>query len=406
MRIVSKFLYSAVFLSVISCGEKRPGLVVKNPTDNDLESKPIVIKKQDLAGSGKWIAVYDENNKKLNVQHDDLDGDGNWDEIVFLANIPSISETEFTYQWNGEKERQPLKVQARLGVSKERNGTFSEVTEHVMDSVQKAQVIPQLYQLEGVVWENDKIGFRLYFDERNGKDIFGKQQTELVLDSIKGGYHKLKDWGMDVLKVGTSLGAGSLAMKDGEGKLHRLGNTPNVKYKQLVEGPVRAIFELVYPEWIVNKKTYQLTERIEIVKGEHAYRSQIKLVGPDYPELVAGVVNLKFKGKETVYKDNGGWSVYSFGKQSENGDLLGMALTIPEACFASSGRIEKDPETDNAVSDSFYASLKPENGIYEFDFVSGWELADKRFKDKKGFEDYLQKWVIMRNTPISVEVRK
>ena len=49
---------------------------------------------------------------------------------------------------------------------------------------------------------------------------------EVGTDTAKN-YHQLSDWGMDILKVGTSLGAGALALQlqtnDGKDSLVRLG---------------------------------------------------------------------------------------------------------------------------------------------------------------------------------------
>ena len=78
--------------------------------------------------------------------------------------------------------------------------------------------------------ENDKVGFRLYLDGRNAKDIYGKRTSELVLKDIGldesgtpvDNYHVLRDWGRDILQVGNSLGAGGLALFEND-SLHRLG---------------------------------------------------------------------------------------------------------------------------------------------------------------------------------------
>ncbi len=70
-------------------------------------------------------------------------------------------------------------------------------------------------QAESVSWENDKIGFRNYFDCRNVKDLFGKLKPDMIIDKIgtpeSPSYHELSDWGMDVLHCGSSLGSGGLA---------------------------------------------------------------------------------------------------------------------------------------------------------------------------------------------------
>ncbi len=66
-----------------------------------------------------------------------------------------------------------------------------------------------LYQFEGPGWESEKIAYRLYLDDRNRTDIFGKKEKGLFLD-ITGkndlvsdgneSYQSMLDWGRDILK--------------------------------------------------------------------------------------------------------------------------------------------------------------------------------------------------------------
>ena len=87
---------------------------------------------------------------------------------------------------------------------------------------------PTIAQGESVTWENDKFGFRVYFDCRNAKDLFGKLKPVMIADKVHtpemGSYHELADWGMDVLHCGSSPGAGGLAMLEND-SLFRLGST-------------------------------------------------------------------------------------------------------------------------------------------------------------------------------------
>lgn len=72
---------------------------------------------------------------------------------------------------------------------------------------------------EGPGWESDKVAYRLYLDWRNAIDVFGKKTNQMILESVGqdgyDSYHKMQDWGMDILKVGNSLGLGSFGRYDG-----------------------------------------------------------------------------------------------------------------------------------------------------------------------------------------------
>ena len=76
------------------------------------------------------------------------------------------------------------------------------------------------YQMDGPVWENDKMGFRQYFDGRNCCDVFGKRISEMVLDTVgispeghpANTYQVVREWGCDILSAANSFGLGGLAM--------------------------------------------------------------------------------------------------------------------------------------------------------------------------------------------------
>lgn len=81
-----------------------------------------------------------------------------------------------------------------------------------------------LFPYEGIGWENELIGYRLYLDERAVTDVFGKKTPEPVLHTVdyRSKYHDLADWGMDVMHVGGSTGIGGLGLYRGE-SLERFG---------------------------------------------------------------------------------------------------------------------------------------------------------------------------------------
>lgn len=86
-----------------------------------------------------------------------------------------------------------------------------------------------MFPYEGIGWENGQVGYRLYLDGRLVADIFGKQQPAPVLAQIGqlGSYHELAAWGMDVLKVGPSLGLGGIGIMRG-GQPAQFGIVPQL----------------------------------------------------------------------------------------------------------------------------------------------------------------------------------
>lgn len=82
----------------------------------------------------------------------------------------------------------------------------------------------KMFPYEGIGWENELIGYRIYLDERSVGDVFGKLTPGTALPGIdyRSKYHEMADWGIDVMHVGPSLGIGGLGIFRGD-RLARLG---------------------------------------------------------------------------------------------------------------------------------------------------------------------------------------
>ena len=71
------------------------------------------------------------------------------------------------------------------------------------------------WKFEGPGWENDVDAFRLYFDERNGIDLYGKIRPTLQLRKIGSPdylYYDESPEGRDIFKVGASMGIGGVGI--------------------------------------------------------------------------------------------------------------------------------------------------------------------------------------------------
>lgn len=238
-------------------------------------------------------------------QVDDINGDGKWDECAFLISLIGKEKITLHIEWMSKKEYPdfPVRTNIYLGISRERNGEFTEVTEEVFPPNYECGT-PYQYQFEGVGWENDKIAFRTYCDMRNGKDIFGKLVSSIVLPSVGKveNYHEIDDWGMDILKVGSSLGIGAIAVID-EGKLIRLSDTGQHDFKVICEGPVRSIFELGFKDWQINGKTMSAKETITIMAARHGFKNQVEIFGENKPDAIVSGLSLIGNDGEPVKLD-------------------------------------------------------------------------------------------------------
>src|SRR5260370_30762241 len=108
-------------------------------------------------------------------------------------------------------------------------------------------------------------------------DIYGKHRATLQLalyDSADYRYHDEYPEGRDMFKVGDSIGIGAVAAMVG-GKLIKVADVKERKWRILSSGPVRSIAELEYDGWNAAGKIIHLRSRITQWAGERGFEHAI-----------------------------------------------------------------------------------------------------------------------------------
>ena len=206
MRLIVFLFITVLFFSC----QKEQILTLTNPSDFDRIDETIILDKsffsQSYDFSDNQAPVLKLNGELIPSQADDMNGDGYWDEFVFTLDLQAKASKKLNIEFvlKGEYPTFLKRTNLRLGIKKGEH-EFEEV-DHYIAPV-GLDGFPTIAQGESVNWENDKMGFRNYFDCRNVKDLFGKLQPAMIVDNIHtpemGDYHKLADWGMDVLHCGS-----------------------------------------------------------------------------------------------------------------------------------------------------------------------------------------------------------
>lgn len=202
---------------------------VENPANINRENEAVVLsvtkikEKHPGFNPEAFVILSDEN--ELASQANDLNGDGKTDQIVFISDYAAKEQKTITIRYlkSGTKKREyPKRTQAEL--SRKVGGQFvnRKYQGGTFQNVQFLRVPPEhtdhsyFIRYEGPGWESDKVGYRFYLDWRNAIDIYGKKVPGMVLQNVGqdgfDSYHEMADWGMDVFKVGNSLGVGSFGM--------------------------------------------------------------------------------------------------------------------------------------------------------------------------------------------------
>ena len=248
-----------------------------------------------------------------------------------------------------------------------------------------------LFRYEGPGWESEKVGYRFYLDWRNASDIFGKKVNKLLLSNVgihdtvaqDDSYHSMQDWGMDIFKVGNSLGIGSTGMWQ-DGKVYMVSKTDSVFCEIPYNGPIISGVKTSYFGWLVGENKYNLVSELSIAAGSRLTKCEINI--SDKPNnIVTGLA--KYEGTDFI-KNNGkgGWAYIAlYGKQTLAGpdDKLGIAVL-----FRSKDLIEL---TEDELS--YVIKLNPLNGKMNYYFCAAWEQEPNGIKNEVQFIKYLDETI-------------
>lgn len=361
----------------------------------------------DLA---KWTNIFgDKSPEDINFstpfQFNDNDQDGMADELILLFDLKAEESRSFSISelLTEEKSTYAKRTQAEISHKVEGEWKEREYMDGRFVNVDHLDVPPEhtdhswYIRYEGPGWESDKVGYRFYLDWRNATDIFGKKTTDMVLQDVGqdgfDSYHEPSDWGMDVLKVGSSLGVGSIGMWV-DGKAERVAETDSLKATIVSNGIIQSKVRTRYFGWKINGQQVDLTSDISINAGSRLTHQEIQ-ISENVTNLCTGIV--KHEVAEVISKaQNGvsGWGyLATYGKQSLADDNLGMAIL-----FKNDDLIELTEDEHSQV-----VVLKPKHKSLEYYFLAAWEQEPGGITNNEEFIKYLDETVDKLNNPIYSE---
>jgi hypothetical protein len=416
------FVVAALAFVFQSC--TTPSLELKNELLVNRKDATVIVSRENVKKivgeipNDKIPVVLGANGKYIPSQVDDLNRDGEWDELAFVCDF-DLNETKSLNVKLVSRDEMPEFVQrtnVRLGEGNKEDG-FKGVDQAV--SPKGYTGVPFKYQAESVSWENDIMGFRNYFDCRNAKDLFGKLNSDMVMDKIgtkeSGSYHDLSDWGMDVLHVGPSLGAGGLAMfhKD---SLYRLGSVDRFEFQVVSRGPVRSVFDLKLSGWNVDGKVLNATERISIWAGKYWFQSDVSIEGIEgEAELTIGIVTSYLKEEKPFeFVANKTYTgVATHDKQSMNDDFLGLGILVKSAEKIRTGDAPLLPEAvvkgsrwNQPVGETHFVTQKVSNKkVATHYFFAAWEKENASWAKKDNFKKLMKEQAEELSSPIVVKIK-
>ncbi len=336
--------------------EKTLSVSVTNNWNKAKSDEPIVLKFTEIKKLSFNVssATITLNGKDIPCQLDDLNGDTKNDELVFLADIPAKATQTYEVKLcaKGENKNYDSRVYAHMGLN-DKYGKYPTI--NGIEAPGDSYIFKDVYP-HGAEFENEFTAWRVYVDERQNIDLYGKKKRQLELE--KTHFYSVKEdldngFGNDVLWAGASMGCGTLReFKNGSPLL-----IDNVKLRgQRIAsyGPLRTVVEMKDLGWNGNNiytyyilyaghremevqinadealKNWQLCTGVQKVGTEpkHFTTSNIAASwGSDYPDY----------GKKELYKPEAvGLAVYVPEKYADKqvNDTLQYMITLKPSQFA------------------------------------------------------------------------
>jgi hypothetical protein len=273
-------------------------------------------------------------------------------------------------------------------------------------------------------FENNKMAFRVEVGEGANTtgmsiDLFGKSKAGQEMGAIlaskiyQSEYHEMQDWGIDILKIGSSPGLAGVYVIDGE-KMGRNsfattafeivegGNGP-VLSKVRVKGPVE-----------VNGKKVEVVRTLTLVADDRGIDDVVEIKGDakalEGLKLGLGVRNLP---KDSWNEDPKVGFAYVDGDGNQKGtDHLGMGIAFLPSQYVRTEVIKTvgtttSPSVVDKVNGGHIVVLTPEakDGVLRSHHHLGayWN-GDGEISRKEDFEKVLRDWAVVLEKPAKVDV--
>lgn len=382
---------------------------VTNPSDKARTDAPVAIA---VPNTEAWqSAVVTMNGKEIPSQLDDLNQDGWMDEVAFTTNIGKKETQEFivTLTDSEAPKRYEDRTFAEIVF---RNPKVKEKNKHnyYLQELSANRECFDPYHMvhhHGVAFENELIAMRIYFDQRQTIDLYGKFNKRLELKETQfytTDDQKANGYGDDILWVGNTFGFGALRGWNGT-EPTMLTDVNNRVQRVISYGPARTIVEVEDRGWKpegCNIRT-NLRIRYTLWAGHRDMNVDVKLshkakgIG-----FSTGLINVKNSEEFTDHdglrglwgKDWPAGAKDTIGKKEET---VGMGIYVPS-------KIRKQELSATKDNYGYVIGTDQQDMTYFLTYSSDNETFG--FHNKKDWFKFLKEWKKEINQPLLITVKQ
>lgn len=406
MKRYTSLLTSLLWLAAL-CASAQENLTLtvelKNTWDKARQDAPAVIRLADLqAGFPIRSAVVRDARQEILSQLDDLDGDLLPDELAFVIDLPARGTRQVTVTLSAAKTQKtyPPRVFAQMLVRDTKKGKHAPVQSITVPGT--TNFYNMLYG-HGPMFESELVGYRIYFNEKQTIDPYGKFNKGLELEKSQfypNDAQLAQGFGDDVLLVGNSCGVGTLKGWDGQKATHVKPIASRTE-RILASGPIRTVVEVEVKGWSYQGSELSMTQRYLLYAGHRDLRIETTFARPLRNEVFCtGVQDIM--GNETVaYSDHLGltgswgrhWPVTDTVKYAK--ETIGIATYIPRKYV-----LQEVKDADNYL---YTLSAPGQTGFHHYTMFTsrketfGYPTAEEWFA-------YLQEWKDELEHPVEINI--
>lgn len=404
--------FSAICLTLLAGGlsasaqgqEKKIEVIVENPWNAEKVDEPVVIDLSSL-GAGftvKSATVFDGTNE-IPSQLDDMNGDTRADELAFVINLPASGKKTLNVTLSSLKSDKtyPARVYAEMLFRTSKKNKYAKGYAIYADGASDAYNVQHHH---GAAFESELVAYRIYFNEKQTTDLYGKFHKGLELEESQfypTDEQLKRGFGDDVIKVNSSCGAGTL--RGWDGTQSTLIKPVAVRGQRiLASGPVRTIVDAEVKGWQYQNKELNMINRYTLYAGHRDAQVDVLFDAPlDKEVFCTGVQNIT--GHADMFSDHNGlvaswgtdWPVNDTVKYKK--ETVGLATYIPKKYV-----VKETSDKENFL----YTISVP--GKSSFRYYTSFTSCKETFgyPDKEKWFAYVQEWKKALEQPVKITVVK
>lgn len=397
--------------SIASADDKVLSVTVENPSSLARKSVPVVMK----VDADVTSAFVTYNGEEIPCQLDDLDDDGLFEELCFLADMQKKETKVFQVMLSTEGEPREYKARTYgyIGIRDRQNDAKKQKHQKINSITFPKDTNPYNYIYpHGAVMENDMVGFRVYCDHRQSLDYYGHRN--LKMDVEETGFYTTqeqrdKGYGEDVLYTGSTYGCGALHGWNGSTAI-MFENVRNRTQTVVCEGPCRTILDITNKAWrpTADCKPVDIRTRYILYYGHRDVEVQVKFSRPvaDIP-LSTGIVDIVEGSKEMTDRQGlrGDWGRACAGNNPSVYDTItvGLGIYVPKQYYKHDSRFSDHKE--HLPNQAYVQVVGTETDNLHYWFACTCDIETFGFSGQDEWFQWLKTWKKELELPAKVRIK-